>query len=311
MSDVTNHPIDTTDPEYLSRLREDAAGIVRDLMAAVNQTKSRDLITDEDRRQWWNSNNTPSNERPENLLLNAASNLRKFGDSYGGQRTSMAYVEEGESLSPDDVPEQLHQSLLFFAYPKQLRKAARSIRKQQSVDWAELCDWPAIPNIRKLLDQLPGTTRRKTRTEFGTINLVTVPPHSLRYGKKSIHNLRSGIWKFLDDLLQKESHFANFDDLFGTDAVWDDDNGDVDLWIRVYSRIRDTNKILRDNEIPLMVSSDRKRRIVFLKERELSPGKKTPAIRGRTTASRGVAVKTDPPGKKTAAKVKAPSKRKP
>ena len=202
--------------------------------------------------------------------------------------------------------DELRGLILNFANVDTLRQAAKSIRNKDTVDWANLGTWSDLPKIRELLDELPDAAagQKSRAVDYGRL-LVTEHPNTIRFGEKPIVGATAGIWMFLDFLLRQPNQTANFDDLFGPNAVWDvlDDTEDNDGWTSVNSRIRHTNKMFRENMVPRKVSSNTTNRIVFLRSLEsLSGNKTTPAERQDETPSKRTGAQSKPSAKKLALK---------
>lgn len=267
MSDETNRPLDADDRPRLTRYRLVVAGIIRDLLSAVQQA-CPEVLTSTTRQQWWDKSHLPSLRTPEDLLRHAAIGLRRFARDFVGYMDSLPCPRVGNDLSPDEQLEQLQDLVFRFADPIELDQAARTF-KGGKVDWDKLCRWDSLPEIRQLLNTLPNPeVAGRSQTEKPITELVAERPNVITYLGKPIPGATPAIWKLLDHLLRCRFHTTDVQNLVGDG--WDKPNqSDVnDAWIRISSRLKLTMQFLKKNELPFVVSGSRPHSHVFLKRRE-------------------------------------------
>ena len=267
MTDATNRPFDSSDPEQLEQFRKAAAGIIRDILSAVNQTRPQ-VLTSAARQQWWNNKKQPSMRAPKDLLENAAQNLQRFKRDFVGYVDSLPSPKDGNDLSPDEQSEQLWDLVLRFADPVELDRAARTFN-DENFAWDKLCSWESLPEIRRLLDALPDSEGHGcSQTEKPITELVAEPPNVITYLGRPIPGTTVAIWKLLDHLLRCPFHTTAVQNLIG--EGWDKPNqsDESDVWIRIGSRLKLTMQFLKKRDLPFVVSGSRPLSQVFLKRRE-------------------------------------------
>ena len=116
MSDGANRPIDPRDLADPSRFRTAAAGIIRDLLSAV-QLASPAILTDEIRQPWWNDKIQPAKRPVEYFLRLAAANRRKFAEEFAGYLDSVPVLDLEDGPAVEDYVERLRELVLLFADP--------------------------------------------------------------------------------------------------------------------------------------------------------------------------------------------------
>ena len=253
-----NQPFNVNDDEHIRRLREVAAGIIRDLLSAANgDDSSGSVLTPEIREQWWNAKNKPSRKPVDRLLNNAANNLRAFPVQFAGSLNSVAYSDTDNQETVEDRVESLRDHITDFASFTELKEAAAKVKTQSPVDWNQLCRWDLLPEIRRLLDQFPDTANRQPGREI--TDLTVEPPNIVRYRGRLCGTPNSQCWKLLNCLLNCKNHSTDIEGL--GKAVW---NGDVPGWGAVHSELRRTREFFKRNKIPHGISANQGLNQIYL-----------------------------------------------
>ncbi len=304
MTDTTNRPFDSSDPKQLVQFRKAAAGIIRDILSAVNQTHQK-VLTNTTRQHWWTNKKQPSTRAPKKLLENAAQNLRRFERDFVGYGDSLPSPNNENGLSPDEQLEQLRDLVLRFADPIELDQAACAFNDRK-VAWDKLCSWESLPEIRRLLDALPDAEDHGyAQTEMSITELVAEPPNVIKYLGRPIRGVTPGIWKLINYLLSCMNCATTVQSLM--ESVWDHDDvtSNENEWIRIDSLLGDTRKCFKTNAIPFSVSRKVRLGQVFLKKLEQlpdaadSPPKRQRKKSPQTGKSSNRPVKKSTPKKKT------------
>jgi hypothetical protein len=214
-----NQPFNLYDLYHLYKFRMAAAGIIRDILSAVEQS-DRDVLTEAIRRAWWDKDHQPSGNPVEKLLKNAEKNLRVFPVRFSGSLNSIPCPGDadgeptGESV--EDRVEKLRDLVGEFADPDALKQAVASNAQDLRVDWAQLCRWKLLPDIRKLLNTFPGTVGQSSVLKI--TDLAVEDPDIVRYKGVECTKPTKKCFLILKHLLTCRNHATSIGTL--REKVW-------------------------------------------------------------------------------------------
>ena len=240
-----NQPFNLYDLYHLYKFRMAAAGIIRDILSAVEQSDRRDL-TEAVRGDWWDKDHRPSGEPAVKLLKNAEKHLRVFPVKFSGSLDSIPCPgdADGEPTeeSVEDRVEKLRDLVYEFADLDALKQAVACNDQALSVDWAQLCQWKLLPDIRKLLNTFPETVGQSSVLKI--TDLTVEDPDIVRYKGVECTKPTNISFLILKHLLKSQNNAAPLGTL--KKVVWsedDEDFGPVDSALREVRRFFKVNGI--------------------------------------------------------------------
>ena len=110
-----NQPFNLYDLAHLYKFRMAAAGIIRDILSAVEQS-DRDVLTEAIRRAWWDKDRQPSGKPVEELLKNAEKNLRVFPVRFAGSLNSIPCSGDADGEPTEESVEDRVEKLRDLVY---------------------------------------------------------------------------------------------------------------------------------------------------------------------------------------------------
>lgn len=294
-----NQPFKIYDREHLYNFRMAAAGIIRDILSAVEQS-DRSVLTEAVREDWWDKDHRPSEKSVELLLKNAEKNLRVFPVKFAGSLDSIPCPgdADGEPAeeSVEDCVEGLRDLIYDFADPDAIKQAVASIRQHLSVEWAGLCKWESLPDIRKLLDSFPETVGQSSVLKID--DLAVEDPDIVRYRGVECTKPPMKCFLILKHLLTCLNHATSINTL--RKVVWDEDDYD---WVAVDSALREVRRFFKENEISYGITRRQALNQIWLTK--IQP---TGPVRIRTEKKSSTSKKQKSKGKQSPANKRAPRK---
>lgn len=291
-----NRPFNIYDQKHLHRLRMAAAGIVRDILSALEQC-DRSVLTEAIREDWWNKGRQPSGKPVNVLLKNAAKNLRDFFAKFGGSLNSMPCPGDTDDGSAEDSAEvrieKLRDRLDEFADPGAIKQAVASNDQVLSVDWAQLCRWESLPDIRKILNSFPERVEQSSVLKI--IDLAVEDPDIVRYQGVECTKPTKKCFLILKYLLTCSNHASPLNTL--RKKVWDEDDDD---WCAVHSALRTVRRYFEANKIPYGITGSEELRQILLKEIQPLGKARTHARKPSKTSNNQIPKRKKSPAKKKA-----------
>ncbi len=316
-----NQPFNLYDLDHLFNFRMAAAGIIRDILSAVEQC-DRGVLTEAIRRAWWDKDHQPSGEPAVKLLKNAEKNLRVFPVRFAGSLNSIPCPgdADGEPTeeSVEDSVEKLRDLVCEFADLHALKQAVACNDQALSVDWAQLCQWKLLPDIRKLLNTFPETAGQSSVLKI--TDLTVEDPDIVRYKGVECTKPTKKCFLILKHLLTCRNHATPIGTL--REKVWvsvDRNRGPVHPaqrasspkttqiadnhcdWGAVHSALKIVRCYFTDNKIPYGITGSEVLGRIWLKKRELLGNARTNSEKSSKASKNQV-----PRSKKSPAKKRVP-----
>lgn len=252
MNDQANRAIDLPsfdpdDADQFHTFKLDAAGIVRDILAAHLKVSST-AIDYETLKQWPGIADPPWSISW--YLDHAAISLEQFNAKYGHPFGSNPNDENDSDLAITQV-ESILDLMSQFTGVDVLKSAAQLARerKEHRIDWKKTYRQEFLREIRIATYGSPAKKRRQKKAVGNSDQLLTDGYGVIRYRDTApIMGVRKGIWLFLDCLI-KNGNFATLKVL--DQILWTGKEGASTS--RLAYRIRDTRKFFSSNNLPFTV----------------------------------------------------------
>lgn len=218
-------PFDPHDRAQLSKFRLLIAGIFRDLLTAWKQAAPTSF--DPQLAAVWNQGR-PATDAPALIFLNNAyRNTQRFYDDYGGYQDSVPCAAAGETVGIEAAFQQIRDLVIDSLDPELLQSAISAVRRKDPFDWHRLVSWQALPELRRLLNQLPRIRSQVSRERVERItDLRTLPPDSIVFADNPKFPASPQEWRLLNHLLQQPDHVSAIDEF--AEPVWEDHSVTVD-----------------------------------------------------------------------------------
>jgi hypothetical protein len=244
MSSGTNIPFPASDPAFLERFRNAAAGLLKDFIVA-RLKQQPDFLSDEECRTWKIDKGALGPRTCEFCLGMAKVHLDRFLREFAGYGDSIPSPKAGENVEL----EILRENIATFVDRAKLDTAIGQARHHRRINWKGLARWELLPIIRKGLNALPARTGKTS--EVPPSSDGPFPPDGFQYGGRIESIGRTKVWKLINHLWVRRNRTSTIRELAG--PVWDDESMVVEK-SRLGSLRRDANSFFENCGWPFRVT---------------------------------------------------------
>lgn len=194
-----NNPVD------LARMRNAAAGMIKNLVAARAKSDPDWVKKAEIDRHWFPTTRRPTTQSATYLIVQSANGFREFGETFSGPLDSVPCVNENDE-SPAALAEKLMDLLCQFTNHEELIQAADILRRGgKSFSWDLCANWELLPELRSLLNRFPNCSKEERSPQVGNQNLSTSDPDIVMFGERK-QKCPGNTWKLLNHLVRQPKY---------------------------------------------------------------------------------------------------------